>query len=265
MRSEPITLFLCGDVMTGRGIGQIMPNPSHPRIYEAYVKDAGGYVELAERENGPIPRSVDPAYIWGDALDELERVAPDVRIINLETSITTSEAYWKGKGINYRMHPENRPCLTAAKIDCCTLANNHVLDGDTRGWPKPSYATFLMMIHLADRDYVQQQYEESVLNRSQYNVYHRLTLESGKTKFVNERCRTFYDELGRPTRSLGTILDMSDHEREIEKLARAEAGLEVYARGLEEEIEQLSEQLEREKADLATARELTSTLQASIR
>jgi|GEM_PF-6545869 len=96
-------------------------------------------------------------------------------------------------------------------------------------------------------------------------MYHRLTLESGKTKFVNERCRTFYDELGRPTRSLGTILDMSDHEREIEKLARAEAGLEVYARGLEEEIEQLSEQLEREKADLATARELTSTLQASIR
>ncbi|MGH7790958.1 MAG: CapA family protein, partial [Thermodesulfobacteriota bacterium] len=55
-------------------------------------------------------------------------VAPDLRIINLETSITKSDAYWKGKGIHYRMHPENTPCITAAKIDCCSLANNHVID-----------------------------------------------------------------------------------------------------------------------------------------
>jgi poly-gamma-glutamate synthesis protein (capsule biosynthesis protein) len=26
------------------------------------------------------------------------------------------------------MNPDNIPCLTAAKIDCCSLANNHVLD-----------------------------------------------------------------------------------------------------------------------------------------
>jgi poly-gamma-glutamate synthesis protein (capsule biosynthesis protein) len=32
------------------------------------------------------------------------------------------------KGINYRMHPANTPVLKAAKIDCCVLANNHILD-----------------------------------------------------------------------------------------------------------------------------------------
>lgn len=53
---------------------------------------------------------------------------PDVRLINLETSVTPSDDYWKGKGINYRMHPDNVGCLTAAKIDVCALANNHVLD-----------------------------------------------------------------------------------------------------------------------------------------
>jgi poly-gamma-glutamate capsule biosynthesis protein CapA/YwtB (metallophosphatase superfamily) len=58
----------------------------------------------------------------------LQRRDPDVRIINLETSVTTSEDYWPGKGINYRMHPENIGCITAARIDCCALANNHVLD-----------------------------------------------------------------------------------------------------------------------------------------
>ena len=126
--SELITLFMCGDVMTGRGIDQVLPIPSDPRLYESYVKDANRYVELAQSVSGPFPERVDFAYPWGDALDELERVRPDVRIINLETAVTASDDYWKRKGINYRMHPENIPCIKAARIDCCVLANNHVLD-----------------------------------------------------------------------------------------------------------------------------------------
>ena len=126
--SNLITLFLCGDVMTGRGIDQVLPHPSNPQIYESYLRDAKGYVELAERENGPIPKPVDFSYIWGDVLEELARVTPDVRIINLETAVTQSNDYWLGKGINYRMHPDNIPCITAANIHCCALANNHVLD-----------------------------------------------------------------------------------------------------------------------------------------
>jgi poly-gamma-glutamate synthesis protein (capsule biosynthesis protein) len=97
-------------------------------IYKQPVKNASKYVELAEKANGSIKRPVDFSYIWGDALEELERVAPDLRVINLETSITESNDFWKGKAIHYRMHPENIPCITAAKIDCCSLANNHVID-----------------------------------------------------------------------------------------------------------------------------------------
>jgi len=123
-----ITVFLCGDVMTGRGIDQILPHPGKPDLYERYLQDARVYVDLAEKTNGPISKPVSFSYIWGDALTEFERVSPDLRIINLETSITVSDDYWKGKGINYRMHPRNIPCLTAAGIDGCTLANNHVLD-----------------------------------------------------------------------------------------------------------------------------------------
>jgi hypothetical protein len=122
-----LTLFLCGDVMTGRGIAQVLPHPSDPRLYEPSVASATRYVELAERANGPIVRPVDFAYVWGDALDELERAHPDARIIDLETSVTTSDQRWD-KGIHYRMHPANVPCLTAARIDCCVLSNNHVLD-----------------------------------------------------------------------------------------------------------------------------------------
>src|SRR5579875_2744548 len=121
-------LFLCGDVMTGRGIDQILPHPSDPRLHEDCVTSARRYVELAEEVRGPIPAPVDFTYVWGDALAELARARPDVRLVNLETSVTRSDEYWRGKGINYRMHPENVPCLAAAGIDCCALANNHVLD-----------------------------------------------------------------------------------------------------------------------------------------
>ena len=123
-----ITMFMCGDVMIGRGIDQVLPHPADPLIHEQYMKSARGYVELAEKANGPVQQPVSYAYIWGDALKELERTAPDVRIINLETSVTRSDNFGKKKTIHYRMNPENTSCLTAAKIDFCSLANNHILD-----------------------------------------------------------------------------------------------------------------------------------------
>ena len=127
-----LTLFLCGDVMTGRGIDQVLPHPNPPHLMESCVTSALQYVELAEQANGPIRKPVDFPYIWGEALAELDRVRPDLRIVNLEAAVTTSEDC-QPKGINYRMHPKNVPCLTAARIDCCLLGNNHVLDWGRAG------------------------------------------------------------------------------------------------------------------------------------
>jgi poly-gamma-glutamate synthesis protein (capsule biosynthesis protein) len=123
-----ITIFLCGDIMPGRGIDQVLPHPSDPRIHEPYLADAREYVRLAEKASGPMQRPFSFRTVWGDALAELNRRSPDVRMINLETAITRSEEYWENKGINYRMHPANAPILTAAGIDVAALANNHVLD-----------------------------------------------------------------------------------------------------------------------------------------
>jgi poly-gamma-glutamate capsule biosynthesis protein CapA/YwtB (metallophosphatase superfamily) len=128
-----ISLFLCGDVMTARGIDQILPYSVDPRLHEPFATSALDYLRLAERAHGAIPRPVDFGYIWGDALVEWDRVAPDVRIANLETSLTTRNDWQRGKGIHYRMHPANAPVLAAAGLDCCVLANNHVLDWGVTG------------------------------------------------------------------------------------------------------------------------------------
>ncbi|UTW07860.1 CapA family protein [Pseudomonas benzenivorans] len=126
-RNLPITLFLGGDLMCARGIDQILSCPGDPLLHEAYVKDAGDYVQLAERRNGPIPRPAEFAYVWGVALAELRRRAPDLRLVNLETAVTR-RGWPQPKGINYRMNPANLPLLAVVGIDGCALANNHVLD-----------------------------------------------------------------------------------------------------------------------------------------
>jgi poly-gamma-glutamate synthesis protein (capsule biosynthesis protein) len=139
-----VTLLLTGDVMTGRGIDQILRHPGKPVLYESYIQDARDYVRLAEAVHGSIPAPVPPDYLWGDALAAITQAAPDLRIVNLETAVTTSAHAWPEKGIHYRMHPGNIECLTAAHIDCCVLANNHVLD-----WGQPGLLETLQVLHQA--------------------------------------------------------------------------------------------------------------------
>ena len=119
--------------MAGRGIDQILPSPGDPRLFEPYHRSAISYVKLTEQKAGRIPRPVDFTYVWGDALDEWARIRPDVRIVNLETAITVCNEVDFRKGIHYRMHPDNAAVLRTADIDCCVLANNHILDWTRNG------------------------------------------------------------------------------------------------------------------------------------
>ena len=46
--TRSVLLFLCGDVMLGRGIDQILARPGDPNLHEPLVHSAIEYVELAE-------------------------------------------------------------------------------------------------------------------------------------------------------------------------------------------------------------------------
>lgn len=121
-------VVLGGDVMTGRGVDQILPNPGDSRLWESQISDARAYVSLVETKSGPIPRPITYSWPWGDALQAVEEIGPAARLINLETSITTSSDAAPGKEVHYRMSPDNLGCLTSFRPDVCVLANNHVLD-----------------------------------------------------------------------------------------------------------------------------------------
>jgi poly-gamma-glutamate capsule biosynthesis protein CapA/YwtB (metallophosphatase superfamily) len=119
--------------MPGRGLDQILPHPGRPELRENLVNDARTYVAFAERRNGLIPRPTGFSWPWGEALPLLTELAPDVRLVNLETSVTSDGEFAPGKAVHYRMNPANLGCLTVARPDVCVLANNHVLDFGPQG------------------------------------------------------------------------------------------------------------------------------------
>lgn len=123
-----LKVFLAGDVMTGRGIDQILPRPSEPELREPATGDARDYVALAEAASGPIPAPAPPGHIWGYGLDVLGARAPDAGVVNLETSVTTAGAFSPDKQVHYRMNPRNTGVLALPGLDACALANNHILD-----------------------------------------------------------------------------------------------------------------------------------------
>jgi diguanylate cyclase (GGDEF)-like protein/PAS domain S-box-containing protein len=86
-----------------------------------------------------------------------------------------------------------------------------------------SYEAFLDTIHPDDRELVNRTYTESVTNRTPYDLVHRLLFKNGRIKYVNEHCKTFYDDKGKAIRSIGTVQDITEQKQTQEQLAHAEA------------------------------------------
>lgn len=85
-----------------------------------------------------------------------------------------------------------------------------------------SYEGFLAAIHPDDRAMVNSAYQASLANRTPYALIHRLLFPDGRTKYVQERCETHFDENGAPLISHGTIFDVT-------AIKQAEELLHIYA------------------------------------
>jgi PAS domain S-box-containing protein len=88
-----------------------------------------------------------------------------------------------------------------------------------------SYESFIALVHPEDRALVSSAYQASVADRKPYAVEHRLLLRDGRIKYVREMGRTYYDQEGRPLRSIGTVQDITAHQLAEQALRASEAQL----------------------------------------
>jgi diguanylate cyclase (GGDEF)-like protein/PAS domain S-box-containing protein len=118
-----------------------------------------------------------------------------------------------------------------------------------------SYEAFLQAVHPDDRERVSQAYAESLATRMPYEIAHRLRMPDGRIKWVNERCETRYDELGRAVRSSGTVQDITERmeaEAQISRLAYHDALTGLSNRfSLQGQLEQALAMARREQRPLA--------------
>ncbi len=72
-----------------------------------------------------------------------------------------------------------------------------------------NYDAFLSVIHPDDRELVDKAYNNSVKNKTDYDIVHRLLLKDHRVKYVHEKGITKYDEYGNPLHSMGTVQDIT--------------------------------------------------------
>lgn len=65
---------------------------------------------------------------------------------------------------------------------------------------------------------VNQAYTSSLETKKPYGISHRLLFNDGTIRWVNELCRTEYDENGKALRSIGTVQDITELRQAQEDL-----------------------------------------------
>lgn len=83
-----------------------------------------------------------------------------------------------------------------------------IFDMDPKEW-KPSYESFMELVHPDDRQLVMESYANSLKNNIPYNIVHRYITPAGELKYLRERGQNHYDEQGNPIKSVGTVQDVT--------------------------------------------------------
>ena len=89
-----------------------------------------------------------------------------------------------------------------------------------------TYDAFLNSVHPDDREAVQEAVNRSVADPNvSYNIDHRVVRPDGSERVVHEQGEVIFDDTGKPTRMMGTVLDVTERVRAQEALRNTQAQL----------------------------------------
>ncbi len=86
---------------------------------------------------------------------------------------------------------------------------------------KVSYDSFLEHVHPHDREKVIKAYQDSVKNKTSYQIEHRIVTQKNEIKYVEEKCHHTFNSEGEVVQSLGTVHDITNlkiYQIKIEKI-----------------------------------------------
>lgn len=108
-----------------------------------------------------------------------------------------------------------------------------------------TYPIFLDYVHPEDRGFVDYSYKYHLNCKIDYSIEHRILLKDGTVKFVFEKCKTEFDQEGKPLRSIGVVLDITERRQaeellreKTDALLRSNADLEQFAYSISHDMRQ---------------------------
>jgi len=213
--------------LLGKNMNELFPSELARSMIEddkRIIKE-GKEVVVEEELNGRFYRTIKfpikiegtPSYLAGYTLDITDQKLAEEAIKKSEREL--KEAQKLAKLGNWTLD------LTSGKLSWSDeIYGLFGIDKEKFG---ASYEAFLEAIHPEDRERVDKAYSDSLRTKSPYNITHRLLMRDGTIKYVNECCETFYDKEGKPSRSVGTVQDITERKLVEEKLRESEERLRI--------------------------------------
>ncbi|PIS18421.1 MAG: hypothetical protein COW19_04210 [Zetaproteobacteria bacterium CG12_big_fil_rev_8_21_14_0_65_55_1124] len=162
------------------------------------VEVAANFVKFGDKEyNVAFVRNISARKLAEDALREHTQQLQEIQTMHEEAQRIAQVGHWQLDLVNNVLIWSNEL---------------YRIFGMNPSAPE-TYDAFLEIVHPDDRELVNHAYSESIKNRTQYDIEHRLLMQDGSIKWVHERCLTSYsDEDGAPLRSIGTTLDITERK-----------------------------------------------------
>ena len=99
-----------------------------------------------------------------------------------------------------------------------------------------TFEAFLNTVHPEDRERVSRAYNESIRNRTLYEIEHRLLFPDGRIKYILERGEPYFNADGKPLRFVGTSLEITERKRLESVLRDRERDFRSLAENLPDSI-----------------------------
>ncbi|RXI29112.1 hypothetical protein CP962_12055 [Arcobacter ellisii] len=74
----------------------------------------------------------------------------------------------------------------------------------------PTYEDFFKIVHPEDKELLENAYLNSLKTKEKFKINHRLLMNDGRVKYVEESGNTLFDEKGNPLISRGTVQDITE-------------------------------------------------------